>query len=304
MPVFISYSHKDFEFVNRLAIELIRANVHVWVDKWEMKVGDSLLTRVQEAIEDADALLVVLSKASVKSAWCKKELNSGLLRELEEKRVVALPLLLEKCTIPIFLREKVYADFTKGFREGLRTTVESLAPVMNPWQSRFGTGKWHTDWAISWGEIAPRLYSFRLTMIDSGPQLPYVVLTAIEIFTNEFSSRWYHEHETGGSGYVAREEILLALEEHMRDRPETDVILEDQMPVQSEEEFKVGPVKMLAVTTSQRLGMDTGQSVYLRLRGQLKNVADHIQHIRRHPEPDAGKSTVKGKVRNRSRGKK
>ena len=63
MPVFISYSHADKEFVDKLAIELIKRNVHIWLDRWEIQVGDSLLSKVQEAITGASALLVVLSKA-------------------------------------------------------------------------------------------------------------------------------------------------------------------------------------------------------------------------------------------------
>ena len=68
---------------------------------------------MQQAIQDSSALLVVLSKASVASEWCRKELNAGLMRELDEKRVVVLPLLVDDCEIPLFLREKMYADFSK-----------------------------------------------------------------------------------------------------------------------------------------------------------------------------------------------
>jgi hypothetical protein len=71
MPVFISYSHQDKEFVDKLAMHLVKNNAHVWVDTWELNVGDSLILKVQEAIQAASALLVVLSNASVQSEWCK-----------------------------------------------------------------------------------------------------------------------------------------------------------------------------------------------------------------------------------------
>ena len=91
MPLFISYSHADKSFVDQLAAHLVLHHVHVWLDRWELHVGDSLISKVQEAITGASGLLVILSKASVKSEWCRKELNSGLIRELDEKRVVVLP---------------------------------------------------------------------------------------------------------------------------------------------------------------------------------------------------------------------
>lgn len=103
MPIFISYSHADKTFVNKLATHLVRHNAHVWIDSWELNVGDSLIQRIQQAIQESSALLVVLSKASVQSEWCKKELNAGLVRELEEKKVLVLPVLVEDCDIPIDL---------------------------------------------------------------------------------------------------------------------------------------------------------------------------------------------------------
>src|ERR1700704_1571000 len=113
MPIFISYSHADKSFVDKLAVHLVKHDAHVWVDRWELSVGDSILGRVQDAIQDSSALLIVLSKASVASEWCKKELNAGLMRELDEKRVLVLPCIIDDCTIPLFLREKLYADFRK-----------------------------------------------------------------------------------------------------------------------------------------------------------------------------------------------
>lgn len=120
MPVFISYSHADKKFVDDLAVQLVRHRVHVWIDRWELRVGDSLINKVQEAIAGASALLVILSKASTKSDWCKKELTAGLFRELDEKRVVVLPVLLEDCDMPMFLKDKLYADFRKDFDAGLK----------------------------------------------------------------------------------------------------------------------------------------------------------------------------------------
>ena len=67
MPVFISYSHEDKDFVDKLAIHLIQAKVHVWVDRWELHVGDSSIAKLQQVIQEASALIVVLSHASVNS---------------------------------------------------------------------------------------------------------------------------------------------------------------------------------------------------------------------------------------------
>ena len=91
MPVFISYSHQDKSFVDEFAMELVRNGVHVWLDRWELKPGDSLLTNIESAVEGASALVVVLSKSSVKSAWCRQELTAGLVANLQNGRSLSSP---------------------------------------------------------------------------------------------------------------------------------------------------------------------------------------------------------------------
>ena len=88
MPIFISYSHENQDKVEKIAAHLVKDRANIWIDEWELNVGDSILNKIQEAIETSAALLIVLSKASVKSEWCKKELTAGLMRELSQKEVI------------------------------------------------------------------------------------------------------------------------------------------------------------------------------------------------------------------------
>jgi len=67
MSVFISYSSKDKDFVDNLAIRLVKDRIKVWVDRWEINVGDSLIEKIQTALTESSFLIVVLSKDSVQS---------------------------------------------------------------------------------------------------------------------------------------------------------------------------------------------------------------------------------------------
>ncbi len=151
MAVFISYSHADKEKIDKIAGHLVRKRASVWVDRWELKPGDSLINRIQEAVEGSSALLIMLSPASVDSGWCKRELTAGLLRELEEKRVVTIPVLLEDCNIPLFLRDKMYADFRTDFDAGMNALLEAVAGHANPDQSRIEDVDGYLDWSTDWG---------------------------------------------------------------------------------------------------------------------------------------------------------
>jgi hypothetical protein len=102
MPVFISYNRWDSKFVDDLAKNLVIHRHNIWLDRWEMNIGDSLIEKIQGALTESSAISVILSKASVASEWCKKELNSGLVRELAEKKVLLLPCVIDDCEIPLF----------------------------------------------------------------------------------------------------------------------------------------------------------------------------------------------------------
>lgn len=145
MPVFISYSQKDRFFVDNLAMDLVAAKHNVWLDRWELSIGDSLTLKIQEALTESSAILVILSKNSVESEWCKRELSAGLVRELEEKKTVVMPCVIDDCNIPLFIRDKLYADFRANSEEAFSLVLRSLAKISNPFQGRAETPKFHTD---------------------------------------------------------------------------------------------------------------------------------------------------------------
>jgi TIR domain len=185
MPVFISYSHQDRDFVDKLAAQLVRNRVHLWLDRWELRVGDSLTSCIESAIGGASALLIVLSRAAVKSDWCRRELNAGLVRELEERRVVVLPVLIEDCQVPLFLRDKLYADFRSSPDHGLQAVLDSLTRFTNDSLGRIVEPEWHMDWAMDWGTIEfdgeVVAAKTRVTIVEQAVAQPYSVLSMIDI---------------------------------------------------------------------------------------------------------------------------
>jgi hypothetical protein len=130
--LFVSYSSKDKPFVERLAADLIRYGVKIWVDALEMRIGDSLNKKIQQGISSSGWLGIVLSPDSVVSPWVEKELNAALELELERQRVFVLPLLYRECKIPLFLRDKVYADFRNSYEAGLEALLRKIRPAFEP----------------------------------------------------------------------------------------------------------------------------------------------------------------------------
>jgi hypothetical protein len=130
--VFLSYNSQDRQFAERLAGDLVGHGLRVWWDQWEMQVGDSLIAKIQEGIQASSWLTVVLSPTSVASNWVKRELASALADEISTDRVRVLPLLVADCEVPLFLRDKLYADFRVSYEAGLELLLRRLAPPLRP----------------------------------------------------------------------------------------------------------------------------------------------------------------------------
>ena len=118
--VFVSHSSRDKSFVRKLVVELEKHELNVWFDELEIKVGDSIVSKISEGLKDTDYLIAVLSQASVSSPWVQQELNSVLMGQSSGKRGIVLPVLVEDCEIPQLLKDRLYADFRHDFEAGLQ----------------------------------------------------------------------------------------------------------------------------------------------------------------------------------------
>ena len=274
MPIFVSYSHQNREFATRLAAQLVKHRARVWIDQWELHVGDSLIDRIQAAIEGASALIIVLSRAAVESEWCKKELSSGLLRELEEKRVVVLPVLMEDCDIPLFVRPKKYPAFRTDFDGGLKDVLEAIARITSDTLGRIDEPEWHVDWSLDWGMLDDSFFIL-ITMVEQAHDQPYSCLTQIRIIANERATTRYLAFAENDLDWVERGAIIEMLADGTHDK-DLRVLLEDEKEKTVEvtmADRALGTVFQVLIS-ARRLGEDTGRDILLDLGGQLRRARE------------------------------
>ena len=94
---FISHAHADkARFVTPFAAALRNPGaVAVWVDEWEMKLGDSLVEKIfGEGLQAANVIAVV-SNHSISSKWVREELNYATVRRIKGKARI-LPVILDE----------------------------------------------------------------------------------------------------------------------------------------------------------------------------------------------------------------
>jgi TIR domain len=132
---FICHASEDKPIVRELALALKILGTEVWFDEWEIRVGDSIIQKIDDALGHVTHLVVCLSQKSVNKPWVKKELSAALMRQLAKASIRVLPVLLDDCEIPTILVDIKYASISKGIprlvdelREGLFAGVE-IDPV-------------------------------------------------------------------------------------------------------------------------------------------------------------------------------
>ncbi|HYT00753.1 MAG TPA: toll/interleukin-1 receptor domain-containing protein [Thermoplasmata archaeon] len=89
---FISYSSKDEAFAKRLHTDLQNKGVRCWFAPEHIRIGEKIRKSIDQAIREYDKLLLVLSKASMKSDWVESEVERALEKERRAHRPVLVPI--------------------------------------------------------------------------------------------------------------------------------------------------------------------------------------------------------------------
>ena len=130
MPrIFLSHSHRDKPLARRIARDLRRAGAEVWFDEWNMRVGDSIAREIQRGLASADFVAVLFTRHSVESGWVEKEWQARLGEEAATKKVILLPLKGDDCTLPVILRDRRYADFSRDYQRAIDEVIVSTSPA-------------------------------------------------------------------------------------------------------------------------------------------------------------------------------
>ncbi|KUM54192.1 toll/interleukin-1 receptor domain-containing protein [Rheinheimera sp. EpRS3] len=132
VSVFLSHNHKDKDFVRRLATDIESHGIRVWLDEAEMKVGDSLIQKIREGIDNVNYFAVILSNNSVKAPWVENELDVAMNYQIAGK-IKILPIILEEVELPSFLPGKFYSDFSKieSYNIELKKLITSMGIAFN-----------------------------------------------------------------------------------------------------------------------------------------------------------------------------
>lgn len=86
---FISHASEDKnDIVRDLADALVKKDIKVWYDEFELKIGDSLRKSIDKGLVNSKYGIVILSPNFIKKNWTEYELNGMVAREMNGHKVI------------------------------------------------------------------------------------------------------------------------------------------------------------------------------------------------------------------------
>ncbi len=106
--IFLCHAKEDKGFVNELNNKLISDGFITWLDTQDLLPGDEWKQKIEEAMEQSDYVIVVLSKRSLsKSGFVNKEIRYAIsqweYKPLGKKYII--PIMIDECDLPRGLKE-------------------------------------------------------------------------------------------------------------------------------------------------------------------------------------------------------
>jgi hypothetical protein len=110
---FISYSSKDSSWVSDVLLPSLEAHgFSVIIDSRDFKTGAFGLEEMERAVQETRRTLLVLTKNYVQSDWTKFENVMAQSKDPGAVQRKVIPILLEKCDLPLRLKILHYRDLT------------------------------------------------------------------------------------------------------------------------------------------------------------------------------------------------
>jgi hypothetical protein len=117
--LFISYKSIDKEFALKLAAAVESESgrgrkLKVFIDEWDIKPGDDIVARIDQALSTSRFIGLVLSPEYLLAEWPTAERNAAVFKDPAGRLGFVVPLMYRRCALPPLLAFRKYVDFSEG----------------------------------------------------------------------------------------------------------------------------------------------------------------------------------------------
>jgi hypothetical protein len=129
--VFISHATEDGAIAHRLADDLRRMGLTVWIAPESIRAGEGWVRAIERGLGESDVLVVLLTPAAVQSRWVNKEMEVAIGLERHGQMDI-IPLSVRTCTPPLLWSSYQcvpFSHYTTGLERLVATLSSSPAPA-------------------------------------------------------------------------------------------------------------------------------------------------------------------------------
>lgn len=117
--IFVSHRSEDANAAHQLAVDMQARGHEVWIDEWDINVGDSIVEKIGSGLEATEFLVLCYSGSGVHSPWMGREWMSTLARKLNGANVKILPVRFAGGEPPALLSDIKYIDLSMDWTTGI-----------------------------------------------------------------------------------------------------------------------------------------------------------------------------------------
>ena len=114
MKVFVSHSHADAELAARISEALQEMGLDVWDSDLNLLPGDNWAAEVARALEESDAMVVLLTPDAINSPWVRREMEYALGAKRYSNRLIPVAIGNRDCIptndIPWIVRQMPWVE--------------------------------------------------------------------------------------------------------------------------------------------------------------------------------------------------
>lgn len=100
--------------------------IRYWIDRHEIRAGDSLMKMLAEGIDDSDFFVIVVSRNSLDSRWSTQEFFLAYGSQLRDQQPKILPILIDDVPVPPLLRDFKTYDLFREYDTVLQTLFQTI----------------------------------------------------------------------------------------------------------------------------------------------------------------------------------
>jgi hypothetical protein len=110
MDAFLSHNYHDKDVARRLGAQLKLVGANVCFGEWEIRAGDSLPDKVNDALATIDTVILIWSRHANRSRWVRAEFETAIVRAIEENTFRVIPMRCDDTPLPVLLRRLKWTE--------------------------------------------------------------------------------------------------------------------------------------------------------------------------------------------------